>query len=245
MLHAFIPGRGLYEEGYKFTNDEVEEMMESEDTLFTVKVDGENAMLMRERDEEDKTKWTWNFYYRQDNPKSMEGLKPLPEGAQPDVYESHHYFYRKLDRDLVTGKGKKKTSPGPDTYAAIQKAVDILGYLSDPNDEDCPDYVPCEWIGTKHQKNVDGYSCEHGIALHGFMSIENFPRTAEEIAKLAKTECYEGVVAMNPKTHRCYKIRLDMFPDSRFKKEKGNKKDKTTQITTLRSAIFWKGGMSY
>ena len=89
--------------------------------------------------------------------------------------------------------------------------------IPDPNGDDCPNFITAEWVGKKHQSNMDNILVDHAIVLHGTTKIE-IPRTFKEIEELAKVFSIEGVVLTSNRTGERFKIRFDMFQDSLWRK---------------------------
>lgn len=214
MNHVFVPGRGKYEEGYSCP--EAKRCFLDPNTRISLKVDGECAMVVRQAGR-------WVFFRRQDNYKGSDETIEVPAGAQPASFDKHNYCFVKVSPDLVTGKGKRKSQVGPDTYQAIEQAV-ASGLLPDPTSEGCPEFVTVEWVGRKHQTNIDGWEFDHGLYVHGSSTLE-VERTRAAVEAMAKVEAIEGLVLEDPITGQRFKLRLDMLPDSLFaaRKKRGEK----------------------
>lgn len=191
-----------------------------------LKVDGECSIIMKVNGE-------YVIYLRRDNYKG-DGIQiQLPDGKQLSHYSSpdgkeHNYSYILLPKDLQTGKGKKKSAPGPDTYQALQNAI-LEGVIPDPSSEDAPEFLTFEWVGTKHQSDPDGLGVEHAMISHNEQSLLfpiEFERTFEGVRKLALEHRFEGLVFVHEDGTR-YKVRCEMF-EGDVKWNKSNKKEKTT-----------------
>jgi len=209
LYHIFEAERsedGFYGYTPTFTSDTAKEALEMGD--IHLKVDGENTMIKREND-------AWNFYRRQDNYKGKEVTIPLPDGLQPAHYSQggkpHNYSYLYVPRDLTTGKGKRRSFPGPDTYAAIQKGVE-LGLLPDPTSDNCPEFITCEWMGRKHQKNMDGITVDHALVPHIDPFVPALYRgliTLDIFSECARSQLLEGFIFKHP-NGTMFKLRTDM-----------------------------------
>jgi hypothetical protein len=139
---------------------------------------------------------------------------------QPAVYQDHHYWLIPLEKNLVTGKGQRQTYVGRDTYGAIAAGV-ATGDIPDPNQpNDTPSFISVEWIGRKHQGNIDGIDADHAICLHGSTRLNHLlpiPRSRAQVEYLAATESIEGLVLYDPDTTERFKIRFDMVvPNAKF-----------------------------
>lgn len=232
MNHIFTPGRGVYETG--FANEAAARCFHNPNTIISLKVHGECAVLLKTKKQDG---FEWIFATRYDT----RGKKDPPTGAiavpndspQPSKYQDHHYWLIPLDKDLMTGRGKRKTAVGPDTYAAIAAGI-ASGDLPDANHPDAPAYMSVEWIGRKHQGNVDCIDADHALTIHGSTVLNHLlpvPRSREQVEALARVESIEGLVLYDPDTDERFKIRLDMFPDSRFVRNcKGPITNETTSI---------------
>ncbi len=206
-----------------------------------LKVDGECSALHREDGQ-------WVFYRRQDNYKGAAATLPLPAGRQSAQYDQggkeHNYCWLRVDRDWTTGKGTRKSAPGPDTYATIDLAVK-MELLPDPTGIDAPEWITCEWVGTKHQKNMDGVPYEHALIPHlePFVPTLEFT-TLQEFQEMVCKECFEGVVLIHPDGTR-YKMRSDMScPESVWEqhyKKKGGVTTIRPQVLTKDGLLTWKG----
>jgi hypothetical protein len=232
QLHIFAIDTETNTYKNKFTSADAERVFNDPDTYISLKVDGENAAVMCRKAGE------LEFRQRIDNPKSLDGLVNIPDGKNPAEYGGHHYYYRLIQPDLVTGKGKRKSRVGPDIYDAIAKGQELKLF---PQKPEVGYFRSVELVGDKHQKNVDGYPCQHALVFHGMNEMRDFPREFDKIAEIAKTEVYEGVVLMN--RDKCYKIRLDLFPDSLFKKLQKSKKGKRDRVTTVSSPYLTREGI--
>jgi hypothetical protein len=195
--------------------------------------------------------YEWTFWTRYDSHGKKDpppGAIPLPvyddnddNAIQPAVYQDHHYWLVPLDRNFVTGKGKRQTLVGPDTYGAIAAGV-ASGDIPDANDPNAPPYISVEWIGQKHQGNIDQCTtADHAICLHGQVVLNHwFPlpqRSRHQIETLATTTLsIEGLVLYDPDTGERFKIRFDMFPNSLFARRQRNN-TKTTIPTIETTSI--------
>lgn len=238
----------------EFTSDHAKEALYSGTKLL--KVDGECSALHKEKlissadngtSEDRETsadKFEWVFYRRQDNYKGPS--IPLPDGKQPSLYDqggkSHSYSFLKLDPSLVTGKGKKKSYPGPDTYASIEKAVSS-GDLPNPNDPDCPEWITTEWMGSKHQTNADGIKYEHVLVPHTSKFLPELTFSSlDEFRQLADKLCFEGCVLIHPDGTR-YKMRTEMTVEKSIWSQKcKNKKPNDPGVTDYRPQVLTKDG---
>lgn len=236
MNHVFTPEKGYY--GAGFASAQAQRCFEDPRSIATLKVHGECCMLMKqpirmrdqneENEEEDLKKteteqqqvYEWIFCTRLDT-----RGKPYPEnhipipfvsGIQPPVFQKHSYCFIPLPKDLVSGKGSKKTCPGPDTYGAIRAGVES-GALPDPNGNNSPDFVSVEWIGKKHQGNVDCLVVDHAITVHGSTVVDIPERSRSFVESMARNVSIEGVVFQSLDTGERFKLRFDMLvPDSLF-----------------------------
>ena len=242
MNHIFVPECGNYKN--EFTSQEAERCFKDLSTSVTLKVDGECACLVKTC--YDDSEFRWDFYRRRDNIKDIEHgtyQRPLFPGVQPSSYKKHNYSLVSLPRNYVTGKGNKHSEPGPETYAAIQNGIDKC-LIPNPNDPKCPNFITVEWVGRKHQANMDNTPCDHAIAIHGSTKIV-IPgeRTYENIARLTTEMSIEGVVFESNKTGERFKLRFDMFPNSLWKQRKKavcgkNKIAVTDKVTTIKPEII-------
>jgi hypothetical protein len=181
-------------------------------------------------------------------------IQPLP---QPAVEGQHTYCFTPLDKDAVVGKGSKRSYVGRDTYAAIAAGVKN-GNLPDPNNNEsggirCPDFVTVEWIGRKHQGNVDCLDVDHALYVHGSTVVTDFPpvpRTREQVAAMVATSSnsagdsgggswsMEGVVLYWPVTGERFKLRFDMLvPDSLFAQHMKKKSSEALAVTPAFTSI--------
>ena len=117
MNHIWVPNRNRYEP--VFTSLEAERCLKDKDTDISLKVDGECACLIRQEIDNDN-RYEWVFCRRQDNYKGAEHTISIPKGQQPASFQKHNYSFLPLSKTCITGKGKKRSSPGPDTYKAIE-----------------------------------------------------------------------------------------------------------------------------
>ena len=204
LYHIFPlhPKENSYKMEYK---DNVTESHKKEALLYgekMLKVDGSCCALHKEDDK-------WVFYERRDNYKGKGKTLPQESSLQESKYKGHEYSWLKLDPDTTVGKGKRKNYPGPDTYTAIEKGVE-LGLIPNPKDENSPKWITCEWVGIKHQRNCDGIPYNHAIILHNSKFLPFIEMTSlDDFNNLIKKECLEGVVVSHSDGTR-YKIRSDM-----------------------------------
>jgi hypothetical protein len=243
MNHIFVPERGNYKN--EFTSEEAERCFKDLSTSVTLKVDGECACLVKTYDHSEY-KFRWDFYRRRDNVKDIDpGTKQIPlfSGIQPDSFQKHNYSLVSLPKNHITGKGSNRSEPGHETYAAIQKGIDEC-IIPNPNDINCPNFITVEWVGRKHQANMDNVPHDHAIAVHGYTRVVLFgERTYENISQLATEMSIEGVIFESNKTGERFKLRFDMFPNSlwkqRYKLVCGkNKIAVTNEVTTIKPMII-------
>lgn len=213
----------------EFLNDEAKEAMEQGVKLL--KVDGACSAIHRENGE-------WVFYQRQDNYKGNGETLPLPDGLQPAHYnqggKEHNYNWLKVNPTDTARKGKNKF--GPDTYAAIQHGVDV-GLLPKATDPDAPEWITCEWVGQKHQGNMDGIPYAHALIPHTDQFLPQIDvHSLDEFVQLTKEKCFEGVVVIHPNGTR-YKLRSDTVGQGNLWNTHSRKKPtdpRVTDITPLR-----------
>eukprot|EP00055_Hartaetosiga_balthica_P010615 m.45868 g.45868 ORF g.45868 m.45868 type:complete len:267 (-) comp7238_c0_seq1:1382-2182(-) len=233
----------------EFTCEAAERCFKDMRAKVTLKVDGECAMLKRGQaeapvdDNADSNAQLkkWIFYRRQDNYKGEEESIPVPEGPQPGSFQSHNYSFVPLGATLVTGKGKKKSFVGEDTYAAIDVGV-TAGLIPDPNDDSAQEFITVEWVGQKHQLNMDFCPAHHGIVVHGTTPVK-VPRTFEEVAEMAATCAIEGVVFEDGETGERFKLKFTSFQPSLFNLHKRKHKPTTGISTTIKPTIITKDGV--
>ncbi len=216
-----------------------------------LKIDGECCAIHLEETEHG---YMWRFYRRQDNYKGSESTMPLPDGAQLDTYDQggkpHHYCFLPMKVGYATGKGSSRSLVGFNTYQAISNGVK-LGLIPDPNDSNAPEWITCEWVGTKHQKNMDGIPYEHAIVPHYEPFLPQISASDFEGFKaMAREECFEGVVFQSPVTNKRYKLRTNMMPegiiwDCENKKKKPSGPNVTTirplKVLTKDGCLTWNG----
>jgi hypothetical protein len=189
-----------------------------------LKIHGENAMIFFLDD--------GNFVVTQRRDSKtdevVDGSFPMPIGPNPSVYDNgagrvHYYSYIPLDKTKIQGKGKRKTAIGPDTYAAIQKGIDLGIIIPKPLT-----WCSFEWVGAKHQGNIDDFPEDHCIMVHSTAEVKDevVPKTFEEAEAFSGTHAVEGFVFQNPETGKFFKMRMDCFKNSLFKSMK--KGDKTS-----------------
>jgi hypothetical protein len=264
MRHIFKPGKGCYEDG--FSCDDAHRCWEDPASIVTLKVHGECCILIRKPiqhdniegsgGESDTSMYEWIFATRFDAKGKAfpENHIPLPltvgkDGQtvlQPAVEGKHTYCFIPLEKEKVVGKGSKRSFVGRDTYAAIAQGVKN-GDLPNPNDDSCPNFVTVEWIGRKHQGNMDCLDVDHALYVHGSTIVTDFPsvpRTREQVAALLmdknKTDPWsiEGVVLYWPTTGERFKLRFDMLvPDSLFARNM-KKSPVTPEFTSLKPRVI-------
>jgi hypothetical protein len=233
------PGSLVYTE--EFTSTTAQESLEKGEKQL--KVDGECSALHRERT---PSGWEWVFYCRQDNYKGDGATVDLPDGQQPAHYDQggkeHNYCWLRVDKEWVTGKGKKRSSPGPDTYDAIAMGVK-LGLIPDPASKDAPEWITCEWVGTKHQSNMDGVPYEHALIPHMFPFVPQLHfETLTEFKSLVASQCFEGVVLIHSNGTR-FKMRSDMTGIENEWDKNHRKKPADPGVTTIRPQVLTKDGL--
>lgn len=172
----------------------------------TLKVHGECACLFRIDGE-------WKLFQRfdvgsklgLDVTKTPEGCFALPQGTQASVYteggKPHHYFFKECDP-----KAKATIA----TLERVKAAADAGRFFS-PSSADSPYFVTFEWIGKKHQANVDALPIEHAVHPHGSVQVD-FPfeeRTVATVVRLAKEMPIEGLVFQHPVSKALFKMRFD------------------------------------
>lgn len=207
-----------------------------------LKVDGECSALHREDGE-------WAFYRRQDNYSGAEKTLDIAEGKQSAHYnqggKEHNYSWLRASPQWTTGKGKRASSPGPDTYAAIKLAVE-QGHLPDPTQDDCPEWITCEWVGIKHQNNMDGVPYEHALVPHMEPFVPNLKlKSLQEFHDMVRKECFEGIVIVHPNGTR-FKLRSDTTgPGSlweQYYRKKGGVTTIRPQVLTKDGLLVWRDG---
>jgi len=259
MNHIFKPNRGFYDE--EFACDDAKRCFENPNNPFvSLKVHGECCLLFKKpaiNDEEgdgtsgaagaadiegdDKCRYyEWIFATRHDTHgrPPPEGAIPIPEGIQPAEFEKHTYCFIPLEKDKVVGKGSKKSFVGKETYQAIANGVRD-GQIPDPNSSEAPDFVSVEWLGRKHQGNIDNIDADHALYVHGstLLPAEQIPRTREAAEKMARELSIEGLVYYDEKTGERFKLRFDMLPDSLFKKK--CKETITSETTAIKPKVIF------
>ena len=239
MNHIFKPGKGHYEDG--FASEAAERCFQDPRSIATLKVHGECCMLVKRPKQTTNTPLEneWIFCTRLDTRGKPfpENHVPVPTEAdgkavQPAVFEKHTYCFVPLAKDQVVGKGGKKSRPGPDTYAAIQAGIES-SQLPNPNADDTPDFMTVEWVGRKHQGNIDFLPIDHAIVVHGSTVVDIPERTREAVEEMAKTVSIEGVVFQDALTGERFKLRFDMLPDSLFAK-RSKEKQSTPESTSIK-----------
>jgi len=230
MNHIWKSVKGKYINEY--TCENAKKCFENTETIATLKVDGECAAIIRHKVSVEK--WEWLFYRRQDNYKGNDENIPLPDGTQPASFEKHNYSFVFVPKDLETGKGKRKSYPGRDTYIAIKNAVNTGGLPSANKSK--ADFITIEWVGKKHQLNRDDCHEDHGVVIHGDTIIDIPDRTFETLSEMAQNTCIEGIVLIAENGER-FKIRFNMFPNSKWN-------DKTYP-TTYKPIIYTANNIEY
>ncbi len=242
LYHIFEAERGddgFYGDTSTFTSDTAKEALET--GKVCLKVDGEITMIKCENGK-------WNFYRRQDNYKGNEPTVPLPDGLQSAHYsqggKSHNYSYLYVSPDWTTGKGKRRSFPGPDTYAAIQKGVE-LGLIPDPTSDNCPEFITCEWMGRKHQKNMDGIPVDHALVPHMDPFIPRLfrgpiPMTFNRFSECAKSQILEGYIIKH-QNGTMFKLRTDMIKGNLWASTKH--KPAEPRVTQSSPSILTKEGV--
>lgn len=240
--HIGIPGSGHYNgppEGNML------KVFEDQDhTIMTLKVDGYNSMLIKD-DSTDTTRWL--YCYRQDNYKGTDSFA-LPAGKQPAIYtsshKSHNYTYVALPPDKVDASKKEKKK-----IKAIYECIDIgvrEGIFPHSSDNEV-DFIPIETCGRKVQMNMDFAEHDFVLVPIGTTQIE-FERNWDIVHELAKKYSIEGVVIedRNPERESVgtrYKLRFDMFPDSKFKQAHHPKLVKTCSSTDIKPIMVTPDGV--
>lgn len=248
----------------EYLNDETRSLMNDPNTTAELKVDGEATMIVKQVHKyggyqltEDTWYNPWQFYRRQDNYRGPCMSIPLPAGKQPDTYNQgkpHHYRLLWVDPESGTSKQNKMAQ---ETYAIIRKAAE-LGILPKLSDKGSTPFISCEWVGKKHQLNLDGIPYDHALVPHlpEFTGITNFPRTFDGLQRFFEEHVVEGLVLQHPSGTR-YKIRADMFPTSgwvregdkrrkrirELKKLKLPKKPIVESVTTIKPKVLTKDGL--
>lgn len=230
----------------EYLSEESQEAFEKGKALL--KVDGECAVLHRELDD---NKYKWIFYRRQDNYKGNDRILSLPNGKQSDKYDqggkNHYYQFLKISENYATGKGKNKSEVGKIVYQSIKKGVEG-GYLPDPKINNCPEWITCEWVGSKHQTNIDGIPYEHGIVPHYEPFVPKIEiKSMEKFMEISKEKYFEGVVIQHPNGIR-YKLRCNMISEKN-KCERTDKRKNTDpgatdirpKVLTMDGLLIWNG----
>lgn len=219
MNHVFRTneGNGAYEQS--FTCEAAQRCFEDPNSVATLKVHGECCLLVRQqKPEQENFEWIFATRYDAKQKPFPDDAIAVPDGPHPAKFRKHAYCFLPLSKDKVVGKGKKKTQQGPDTYAAIAAGV-ASGALPDPNDSsNCPSHISVEWVGRKHQGNVDNLEVDHGIYVHGSTVTDLPDRSWEAMETMAQTISIEGVVFYDAASGERFKLRFDNFGDSLFKK---------------------------
>jgi hypothetical protein len=234
MNHIFTPGKGVYEQ--TFSCDAAQRCFEDPSSVATLKVHGECCLLTRQpKSETDDFEWIFCTRHDSKAKPPPEDAIAVPPGVHPAKYGKHAYCFLPLDRNKVMGKGMKNTKVGPDTYAAIAAGV-ANGDLPDPNGPNCPNHIAVEWVGRKHQGNVDNLDVDHGLYIHGSTIVDIPERSREAIERMAHNVSIEGVVFYDRVTGERFKLRLDMFEGSMF--TKNCKQPVTPESTTIKPKVI-------
>lgn len=222
MNSILVPGKGKYEGKDMFTSEIAQRALLT-GTAY-LKVHGECSMLVKQDDQ-------WMFYMRRDNYKGDDDQIGIPDGVQPASYGKHNYSLVLLD---------PKSKFGVETYQAIEHGV-RRELIPDPTLSDSPDYLSVEWVGKKHQGNVDGVPVDHGLVVHSSCIFEDPPRDIDTLYQMATEVAIEGLIYQDPETGERFKFRFDMCPDSKFKKLKRNSDitDIRPTVITAKSVIFF------
>ena len=260
MSHVFVPGKGRYEEG--FTSDTAKRCFEDTSSIVSLKVHGECCILVRRPITQDPNMsfidtegsacpvYEWIFGTRLDTKGKSPPENHIPVPTQehtsdrgeakllhPAVFQKHTYCFVPLDKDLVVGKGGKKTKPGPDTYAAIDAGVKS-GALPDPNADNAPDYITVEWIGRKHQGNMDCLDVDHAITIHGSTVVPIPVRTRAAIEQMAREVSIEGLVFQDRESGERFKLRFDMMVDDSLFAMRTKQRVSTPESTSIKPSII-------
>lgn len=233
MNHIFAPGKGVYEE--TFTCDAARRCFQDTTGNASLKVHGECCLLIKQEKSDNEFEWVFCTRYDSKGKPFPNEAIAVPAGVHPAKYDNHAYCFIPLDRNKVVGKGSKKTLVGPDTYSAIAAGV-ASGELPDPNDLDCPNHITVEWVGRKHQGNVDGIDVDHALYVHGSVLVDVPVRTREAVEQMAQTLAIEGLVLYDHVAGEHFKLRFDMFPESAF--AKNSKLPGTSHCTTIKPKVI-------
>jgi len=260
MNHIFQPGRGHYEEG--FASPAAQRCFEDPNSIATLKVHGECCLLVKQRpvmtrttndvvegepaeqQQQQEQDFEWIFCTRLDTKGKPfpPNHVPVPDDGtgvqqQPAVFGKHTYCFVPLPPHYVVGKGEKTSRPGPDTYGAIRAGI-AAGALPDPNDPTAPDFITVEWIGKKHQGNMDCLEVDHAITVHGSTIVDIPVRTRAAVEEMARTVSIEGVVFQDGETGERFKLRFDMLDDNSLFAERSKQKVSTPDSTSIKPNVI-------
>lgn len=213
MNHIFTPGKGVYEE--TFSCEAARRCFQDIGGTISLKVHGECCLLIKQAKSDDEFEWIFCTRYDSKDKSPPREAFAVPAGVHPAKYDNHTYCFIPLDRNKVTGKGSKTTNVGPETYSAIAAGV-ARGEIPDPNDPDCPNHITVEWVGRKHQGNIDGIDADHALYIHGSVVVDVPVRTREAVERMAQSIAIEGLVLYDRVTGERFKVRFDMFRGSSF-----------------------------
>lgn len=231
MNHVFAKDEKYYQP--TFTCEAAQRCFEDPSSIASLKVHGECCLLSRGG--ENNNEWIFCTRYDAKEKPLPDNAVHVPDGAHPAKFQNHSYCFLPLDKDLIVGKGKRKTRPGPDTYASIAHGA-ANGDIPDPSDDDCPAHITVEWVGRKHQGNVDNLDVDHGIYVHGSTIVDLPERTFEAVQKMAQTISIEGVILFDAISGERFKLRFDCFPESVF--AKNCKQAVTAETTTIKPKVM-------
>lgn len=208
-----------------------------------LKVDGECSALHSERGPDEKSRWV--FYARRDNYRGTWMCVPLPSGVQPALYDqggkAHSYCLARMPFDHATGRGQKKDFVAATIYMIIARAV-ADGNLPDPNAHP-GEWITCELVGRKHQNNVDGIPFDHALIPHRLpFTPQVYVKSFEDFEALARHECFEGIVLLDPETSERFKLRCDAIPGSLWNQRHG-KKPSEPCVTTIHPQVLTVDGI--
>jgi hypothetical protein len=211
--HIFACDKGLYEDS--FASQAARQCFENPASIVSLKVHGECCMMMRQEIIAGIFEWTFFTRFDTKGKALPTNSVSVPDGVQPASYENHLYCFIPLEKSKVVGKGSKKSYVGRDTYGAIDEGVST-GDIPDANSGNYPDFITVEWVGRKHQGNVDNLSVDHGLYIHGSVTLDTPKRSYESMKKMAQTLSIEGLIFYDVETGERFKVRFDMFEDSMF-----------------------------
>jgi hypothetical protein len=211
--HIFSCTKGLYEDS--FSSQAAKRCFENPASIVSLKVHGECCLLKRQ--EQSDGNFVWTFFTRFDTKGKALPTNSihLPSGVQPASYENHLYCFIPLEKSKVVGKGSKKSFVGHETYSAIDEGVSS-GDIPDANGSNCPDFITVEWVGKKHQGNIDNLTVDHGLYIHGSLILDIPMRSYESMKKMAQTLSIEGLIFYDVENGERFKVRFDMFENSMF-----------------------------